>query len=466
MIPVILCGGSGTRLWPLSRDRFPKQFINLVGDNSLLQETVTRCSGIKEISDPILVCNEEHRFLVGEQLREMGCDSFTVLLEPASKNTAPAIAFAANYILKSEDAILLVLPSDHFFSDIKQFVKSVEEAINYSRDGSIVTLGVLPASPETGYGYILKGEQIDRRVYSVEKFIEKPDEHAAAEYFVSGEYFWNSGIFVFKASSYVDELKRNRPDIFEGVEASMVDLRRDHDFLRVDREIYSKLIGESIDYAIMESTEKAVVVSLESDWSDMGSWKALYEFAEKDDENNTVWGDVFLRDVKNSLVRAEGRMVAAFGLEGFAVVETSDAVMISPLSYAQNIKSAADELKILDREETERHQKVFRPWGYYENLEVGKLYKVKRISVKPNESLSLQLHHHRSEHWVVVRGVATVTLEQKVFLLQENQSCFIPANSKHRLQNLSQDTLEIIEVQTGVVLEEDDIVRFEDEYGR
>ena len=466
LIPIILCGGSGTRLWPLSRDTFPKQFINLNGPRSPLQETIKRCGLIKGISPPVLVCGEEHRFLVAEQLRSTGIDSFTVLLEPVAKNTAPALAYAANYILKKENANLLVLPSDHFIGNDDSFFEAVEKAISYSENQFLVTFGIEPVRAETAYGYIRKGKVKEDAVRLVEEFVEKPKKDIAQKYLDSGSYLWNSGIFVFQASSYLNELSRKRPDTNQKILDLMSTLEEERDFVRVNKASYETIDSESIDYAVMESAEAAIVISLDANWSDLGSWDAMHAASLNDPSNNSVSGDVFLKDTQNSLIRADSRLVVALGLDNLVVVETPDAVMVANMLEAQNIKTLVSELKQIGRAEASIHQKVYRPWGYYENLKEGPLYKVKRILVRSGESLSLQLHNHRSEHWVVVRGVARVTIDENVFELKENQSCFIPEKTRHRLQNKKQFDLEIIEVQTGFYLEEDDILRFDDEYGR
>ena len=466
LIPIILCGGSGTRLWPLSRDTFPKQFTNLRGSTSPLQETIKRCGLIKGISPPVLVCGEEHRFLVAEQLRSMGVDSYTVLLEPVAKNTAPALAYAANYILKQENANLLVLPSDHFIGNDDSFFEAVEKAISYSENQFLVTFGIEPVRAETAYGYIRKGKVKEDAVRLVEEFVEKPKKDIAQKYLDSGSYLWNSGIFVFQASSYLNELSRKRPDTNQKILDLMSTLEEERDFVRVNKASYETIDSESIDYAVMESAEAAIVISLDANWSDLGSWDAMHAASLNDPSNNSVSGDVFLKDTQNSLIRADSRLVVALGLDNLVVGETPDAVMVANMLEAQNIKTLVSELKQIGRAEASIHQKVYRPWGYYENLKEGPLYKVKRILVRSGESLSLQLHNHRSEHWVVVKGVARVTIEENVFELKENQSCFIPEKTRHRLQNKKQIDLEIIEVQTGSYLEEDDILRFDDEYGR
>ncbi len=466
LIPIILCGGSGTRLWPLSRDTFPKQFINLKGDTSPLQETIRRSALIEGISPPVLVCAEEHRFLVAEQLRSMGVDSFTLLLEPVAKNTAPALAYAASYILRGEDANLLVLPSDHFIESDDSFLQAVQKATTYSENQFLVTFGIDPVRAETAYGYMLKGKSKEDDVFMVEEFIEKPHKEIAQSYLESGNYLWNSGMFVFQASSYINEVHRNRPETFQKIFDSMSTLKEEKDFVRIGKALYDEIESESIDYAVMEGADNVLVVSLDANWSDLGSWDSMHAANLSDLSNNSIVGDVVVKDTQNSLIRAESRLVVALGLDDLVVVETPDAVMVTKLSESQNIKRLVSDLKKIGRIEGSIHQKGFRPWGYYENLKKGDLYKVKRILVRPRESLSLQLHRHRSEHWVVVRGVALVTLEENIFELKENQSCFIPEKTKHRLQNKKHFDLEIIEVQTGSYLEEDDIVRFDDDYGR
>ncbi len=466
VIPVILCGGAGTRLWPLSRELYPKQLLALVNDFSLLQNTVTRCAGHPDVTDPILVCNEEHRFLVAEQLREIHIQSSRIILEPEGRNTAPALALAAHEALKEgDDAILVVLPSDHVIKKENVFLEALTRAIHFANHSELVTFGVVPDRPETGYGYIRKGVAIED-AFRVDKFVEKPDKPTALEFFQSDHYYWNSGMFVFKASTYLDELARQKPEIAEAMVKATEKVASDLDFTRVDDEAFRASPSDSIDYAVMEHTRNAIVVPLDAEWSDIGSWDALWKISEKDEHNNTLVGDVVVNGVENSYVWAENRLVSVVGLSDVVVVETADAVMVASQDQAQDVKSVVNHLKQGDREERVFHRKVYRPWGYYEGVDAGPAFQVKRIAVNPGASLSLQLHHHRAEHWVVVTGVATVTVGDETFELTANQSCYIPAETRHRLQNLSESPLEIVEVQSGNYLGEDDIVRFEDNYGR
>ena len=465
VIPVILCGGAGTRLWPLSRELYPKQLLSLVNDFSLLQNTVTRCAGHPDIADPILVCNEEHRFLVAEQLREINIHAARIILEPEGRNTAPAVALAAHEALKEEDAILVVLPSDHVIQKEEVFLAALTRAIHFASQDELVTFGVVPDRPETGYGYIRKGAGIED-AFRVDKFVEKPDKARALEFFQSGLYYWNSGMFVFKASEYLAELGRQKPGIAQAMVKATSHVASDLDFTRVDEQAFRASPSDSIDYAVMEHTMNAVVVPLDAEWSDIGSWDALWKISEKDEHNNTLVGDVVVNGVENSYVWAENRLVSVVGLSDVVVVETADAVMVASQDQAQDVKSVVNYLKEDGREERTLHRKVYRPWGYYEGVDAGPAFQVKRISVNPGASLSLQLHHHRAEHWVVVNGVATVTIGEETFELSKNQSCYIPAETQHRLQNLTESELEIIEVQSGSYLGEDDIVRFDDNYGR
>ncbi len=465
VIPVILCGGAGTRLWPLSRELYPKQLLSLVNDYSLLQNTVTRCAGHSDVTDPILVCNEEHRFLVAEQLREISIQPSRIILEPEGRNTAPAVALAAHEAMKEEDAILVVLPSDHVIQKEQVFLDALTQAIEFASNDELVTFGVVPDRPETGYGYIRKGAP-EGSAFRVDKFVEKPDKPAALEFFQSERYFWNSGMFVFKASVYLEELGRQKPEIAQAMVRAVSEVTSDLDFTRVDEEAFRSSPSDSIDYAVMEHTMNAVVVPLDAEWSDIGSWDALWKISEKDEHNNTLVGDVVVNGVENSYVWAENRLVSVVGLNDVVVVETADAVMVASQDQVQDVKSVVNHLKEDGREERTFHRKVYRPWGYYEGVDAGPAFQVKRISVNPGASLSLQLHHHRAEHWVVVEGVATVTIGDETMELSKNQSCYIPAETQHRLQNLSEAELEIIEVQSGDYLGEDDIVRFEDNYGR
>lgn len=466
VIPVILCGGAGTRLWPLSRELYPKQLLALVDDYSLLQNTVTRCAGHPDVTAPMLVCNEEHRFLVAEQLREIEVEASRIILEPEGRNTAPAVALAAHEAMKTDDdAILVVLPSDHVIHKTTLFLEALTTAIDLAKDDALVTFGVVPDKPETGYGYIKKG-MATGAAFKVDKFVEKPDVATASDFLQSGLYCWNSGMFVFKASAYLKELAAQTPRIAEAMAKATANASADLDFTRVNAEAFKSSPSDSIDYAVMEHTADALVVPLDAGWSDIGSWDALWQISEKDEHNNTLVGDAVVHDVEGSLVWSESRLVSVVGLKDVIVVETADAVMVASQDQAQDVKSIVNHLKGSGRIERTFHQKVYRPWGCYEGLDAGPAFQVKRLGVNPGASLSLQLHHHRAEHWVVVSGVATVTVGEKVFDLNPNESCYIPLETLHRLQNLTEEPLEIIEVQSGSYLGEDDIVRFEDNYGR
>lgn len=466
VIPVILCGGAGTRLWPLSRELYPKQLLALVDDYSLLQNTITRCAGHPDVTAPMLVCNEEHRFLVAEQLREIEVEASRIILEPEGRNTAPAVALAAHEAMKTDDdAILVVLPSDHVIQKTALFLEALTTAIDLAKDDALVTFGVVPDKPETGYGYIKKG-MATGAAFKVDKFVEKPDVATATEFFQSGLYYWNSGMFVFKASAYLKELAAQTPRIAEAMAKATANASADLDFTRVNAEAFKSSPADSIDYAVMEHTADALVVPLDAGWSDIGSWDALWQISEKDEHNNTLVGDAVVHGVEGSLVWSESRLVSVVGLKDVIVVETADAVMVASQDQAQDVKSIVNHLKGSGRIERTFHQKVYRPWGYYEGLDAGPAFQVKRLGVNPGASLSLQLHHHRAEHWVVVNGIATVTVGEKVFDLNPNESCYIPLETRHRLQNLTEEPLEIIEVQSGSYLGEDDIVRFEDNYGR
>ena len=466
VIPVILCGGAGTRLWPLSRELYPKQLLALVDDYSLLQNTVTRCAGHPDVTAPMLVCNEEHRFLVAEQLREIEVEASRIILEPEGRNTAPAVALAAHEAMKTDDdAILVVLPSDHVIHKTTLFLEALTTAIDLAKDDALVTFGVVPDKPETGYGYIKKG-MATGAAFKVDKFVEKPDVATASDFLQSGLYCWNSGMFVFKASAYLKELAAQTPRIAEAMAKATANASADLDFTRVNAEAFKSSPSDSIDYAVMEHTADALVVPLDAGWSDIGSWDALWQISEKDEHNNTLVGDAVVHDVEGSLVWSESRLVSVVGLKDVIVVETADAVMVASQDQAQDVKSIVNHLKGSGRIERTFHRKVYRPWGFYEGLDAGPAFQVKRLGVNPGASLSLQLHHHRAEHWVVVSGVATVTVGEKVFDLNPNESCYIPLETLHRLQNLTEEPLEIIEVQSGSYLGEDDIVRFEDNYGR
>lgn len=467
IIPVVLCGGSGTRLWPLSREQYPKQLLSLLGENTLLQDTLLRCaSGQENFVPPMLICNEDHRFLVAEQARKIGVNDANIILEPCGRNTAPAVAIAANLALQQhDDAYLVVLPSDHVIADTQAFHASLADAITLANEGKLVSFGIEAVSPETGYGYLKRG-QAQGCGFTVDRFVEKPDLETATEYCASGDYFWNSGMFVFKAKRFLEELTCHRLDIAECVERACAVRCEDNDFQRIDAAIFETCPAESIDYAVMEKTNAAAMVSLRAGWSDIGSWSALWDVADKNAEGNVTRGDVLLHDTSGSYVHAEHRLVSAVGMEDVVIVETADAVVVAPKNRAQEVKNLVGQLKSNNREERLTHRKVYRPWGHYESIDAGPGFQVKRISVTPGAKLSLQKHYHRAEHWIVVSGTAEVTCGERVFQLTENQSTYIPLGEVHRLANPGSIPLEIIEVQSGSYLGEDDIVRYDDNYGR
>jgi len=463
----VLAGGVGSRLWPLSREFYPKQFIPLVDDQlSMLQSTMARLQGIEGLAEPILVCNEAHRFLVAEQLRQMGVDNGRIILEPEARNTAPAVTLAAYEALsKGEEAVLLVLAADHLIQEVDKFHAAVEVGKRCADMGQLVTFGVVPDKAETGYGYI-RCKQSSSEFHAVEEFVEKPDKATAQKYLDSGDYYWNSGMFMFRASTLLDELQQWAPDIQQACEAAFKTIHSDLDFYRVSADAFSKCRSESIDYAVMEQTSNAVVVPLQSDWNDVGAWSAIWDVSEKDEATNVVQGDVLLEGVSHSYVRAESRLVTALGVTDLVVVETADAVLVANKNRVQEIKKLVEKLKSQQRSELQNHTQVYRPWGSYESIVSQPRFQAKRIVVNPGSSLSLQLHHHRAEHWIVVKGCGQVTRGEEVFQLNEDQSTYIPIGTKHRLENPGVIPLEIIEVQTGSYLGEDDIVRFEDVYGR
>jgi mannose-1-phosphate guanylyltransferase len=466
IIPVVLAGGAGTRLWPLSRQLNPKQFLKLFGEKTMFQQTLLRLEGLNSAS-PIVVCSEEHRFLAAEQLRELEFKDASIILEPSPRNTAPAIALAALHSMKKdENPLLLVLPADHLIADPDSFRKAVLLALPEADKRRLVTFGIMPDRPETGYGYIRKGEQRGSNIWSVSSFTEKPDEDTARRYLEGGEYWWNGGMFLFHAGSYLEELRRHAPDIHNSCTKAMESASKDLDFLRVSKEAFETSSSLSIDYAVMEKTDIASVVPLDCGWNDVGSWDSLWEACEKNGDGNTIRGDVKAIEVKNSLLRAESRLLAAVGVEDLVVVETKDAVLVAHRDHVQKIRDLVEDIRSSGRHEHLNQREVFRPWGSYDSIEKGRRYQVKRITVKPGEKTSTQMHHHRAEHWVVVTGTAKVTIDGENFLLSENESTFIPVGKKHMLENPGKIPLELIEVQSGSYLGEDDIVRYEDRYGR
>ncbi len=464
--PVVLSGGSGTRLWPLSRKMFPKQFLGLHGDLTMLQETLERLDGL-DTDSPTVVCNEDHRFIVAEQLRQLGAPSPSIILEPEGRNTAPAIALAALHaVAEGEDALLLVLAADHVIEDVSAFHRAIERAVKAAGEGDLVTFGIVPDKPETGYGYIRKGELLGDQAYRVSRFVEKPDQATAEEYLKSGDFLWNSGMFLFSARRYLDELARYQPSMVEATRRAMVGAFRDLDFLRVDAGAFAESPSDSIDYAVMEKTDAAVVVPLDAGWNDIGSWSALWDINGKDEQGNSVQGDVLMVDAHNNLAMSESRLLAAVGVDDLIMVETKDAVLVAHKDKSQEVKQIVEQLKAAGRSEPDFHRVVYRPWGCFDSIEEGGRFKVKRISVKPGAKLSLQMHHHRAEHWVIVSGTARVQRGEETRILTENDSIYIHVGEKHSLENPGKLPLELIEVQTGSYLGEDDIVRFEDRYGR
>jgi mannose-1-phosphate guanylyltransferase len=465
LTPVIMAGGAGTRLWPLSRRMLPKQFLPLSGDRSMLQQTLLRL-GELERSPATVVCNTEHRFLVAEQLLELNEMDGSIILEPVGRNTAPAIAVAALHALRQDDdPLLLVLAADHVIADAAAFHSAIEKAEALVRNDHLVTFGIVPHSPETGYGYIQRGDAVDDG-FAVSRFVEKPDQATAESYLSGGDYYWNSGMFLFRAKRYLEELERYRPDILAACRTAEGKGRKDLDFFRLDDLSFSSCPAESIDYAVMEKTERTVVVPLDAGWNDIGSWSALWEIDQKDQKNNAMKGDVMLFDTTDSLVHAESRLVTTVGVDNLVVIETKDVVLVADKDRAQNVKEIVDNLRANGRLEDQFHRVVYRPWGCFDSIEEGDRFKVKRITVKPGARLSLQMHHHRAEHWIVVSGTAKVTKGENTLMLSENESTYIDVGETHALENPGVIPLEIIEVQTGSYLGEDDIVRFDDSYGR
>jgi len=469
IVPVILSGGSGTRLWPLSREHYPKQLLAIVSELTMLQETARRLdSSSAQHSRAVVVCNEEHRFLVAEQLREVGHIPQDILLEPFGRNTAAALTVAALSIVSREpDAVMLAMPADHVIRDLPVFHNAVQKGKSEALAGKLVTFGVVPLSAETGYGYIRKGPLLaSGDSYQVDRFVEKPDANTARTYLESGEYLWNSGIFMMTAAHWLEEIQHHRPDIAQACEAAWTDGKRDMDFFRIGKDAFGRCPSDSIDYAVMEKTDKAVVIPLAAGWSDIGAWSSLWEASPHDPNGNVVRGDVAMIDTHNTLVIAQHRFVGTVGLRDLIVVETADAVLVAHKDQAQEVKAIVNFLKEAKRTEHITHRKVYRPWGCYEGIDVGETFQVKRITVNPGAALSLQMHHKRAEHWIIVKGTAKVTRGEEVFILVANQSTYIPLGTKHRLENPDTTPLEMIEVQSGSYLGEDDIVRFEDRYNR
>ncbi len=467
--PVILSGGSGTRLWPLSRAAYPKQLMPLVSELSLLQETVQRVTDADRFAAPLLICNDEHRFMVAEQLRQIGVTPERIVLEPMARNTAPAAAAAALLLAADDpDALMLLLPSDHHIADTARFRAAVGDAARAAQGGALVTFGMKAERPETGYGYIRRGAAIASAAgcYHVDRFVEKPDLATAQSYLADGHYAWNSGMFLFKAAQLVAEMEHHAPAIVAAARQAVAKAARDLDFVRLDAEAFGAAPSISIDYAVMEKTGHAAVVPAEMGWTDVGSWSALWDIAPRDGDGNTLIGDVIAADSRNSYIRGDGRLVAVVGVEDLIVVDTADAVLVAPRARAQDVKAVVDRLKSTARSEQQHHRRVYRPWGSYEGVDAGERFQVKRLIVNPGGRLSLQKHAKRAEHWVVVRGIATVTRGNEEFDLGENQSTYIPVGTVHRLENRTGEPVHLIEVQSGSYLGEDDIVRLDDQYGR
>jgi mannose-1-phosphate guanylyltransferase/mannose-6-phosphate isomerase len=485
IIPVVLSGGAGTRLWPLSRELYPKQLLPLVGERTMLQDTVLRLSGLADLGASLVVCNDNHRFMVAEQLRQVEQAADSVILEPVGRNTAPAVAVAALRALEmgqemadGSEPILLVLPADHVIRNAAALCAAIDDGVDAVQGGALLTFGIVPTAPETGYGYIRRGERRMASggkpnlqspapdIFDVREFVEKPDLATAESYLASGDYYWNSGMFLFKASAYLDELGKQAPEMLTACREAWAGRVADLDFTRLDVEAFTACPADSIDYAVMEKTERAVVIPLAAGWSDVGSWAALWEVGESDEQGNVISGDVIDVNCNDSYIYSGSRLVAGIGLQNVVVVETADAVLVAAKDQVQKVKQVVDQLKKLERDEHLLHRRVNRPWGAYEGLDAGDGFLVKRITVNPGARLSLQRHKHRAEHWIVVRGIAEITRENVIQTLEANQSFYIPIGDKHRLSNPGNEILEIIEVQTGERLSEDDIERFEDEYGR
>lgn len=470
ILPIVMAGGTGSRLWPMSRELYPKQFLRLHGENSMLQETILRLDGLN-VCEPLVICNEQHRFLVAEQLRQINQLSRNIILEPVGRNTAPAIALAAlNATSTGDDPLLLVLAADHVIENRNAFHAAVENAIPFADEGKLVTFGIVATTPETGYGYIHRGNRVEQENHSafeVHRFVEKPDYITAEQYLKSEEYYWNSGMFLFRAKRYLEELAKFRPDILEACQQAIAHIRSDilQDFIRVDKGAFLACPDESIDYAVMEKTTDAVVVALDAGWNDVGSWSALWEVNNKDKKGNVLTGDVFIHNTSNCYVNTDDKLVAAIGVKDLVIVSTKDAVLVIEKSQVQDVKRIVEFLKRNQRREYRHHRESYSPWGHNDKVVRAPRYHINRITVKPGGQFSLQMHHHRAEHWIVLSGTAQVTLGDKTFLLTENQSTFIPIGVVHMLENPGKIPLELLEIQAGSYLGDDDIIRFKDHYG-
>ncbi|MTC55621.1 MULTISPECIES: mannose-1-phosphate guanylyltransferase/mannose-6-phosphate isomerase [Providencia] len=464
LLPVIMAGGSGSRLWPLSRSLYPKQFISLTSKKTMLQETIARLKNI-EHQPPLLICNEEHRFIVAEQLRQENFKHSGIILEPVGRNTGPAIALAAIKSMQNgDDPLLLVLAADHVIQDHASFTKSIEKAIAPAEQGALITFGIVPTAPETGYGYIKKGNLVNESAFQVERFVEKPDLNTAEQYIASNEYLWNSGMFLFKASCYVNELKKHAPEILSSCELALQNSLSDLDFTRINAEIFEACPEDSIDYAVMEKADNVLVVPMDAGWSDVGSFSSLWEVSPKDQQSNVIIGDVLTENTRNSYVYSQSKLVSTVGVDNLVIIETKDAVLVANKDNVQDVKSIVNQLKQAGRSECEQHREAYRPWGTHDEIAQGERFHVKHLKVKPGEKTALQMHYHRAEHWVVVQGTAKVTNGDKSYILSENESTYIPIGSPHRIENPGKIDLHLIEVRSGNYLEEDDIVRIK-EYG-
>jgi mannose-1-phosphate guanylyltransferase/mannose-6-phosphate isomerase len=467
IVPVILSGGSGTRLWPLSRKQYPKQYLPLVGDNTMLQETILRLKGLDNLADPIVVCNADHRFLVAEQCQKIDIQNPTILLEPVGRNTVPAIAAAALQSLRdSGDSTLLVLSADHVIQDVDAFHEAINIASQQVQSGKLVTFGIVPTDANTGYGYIKSSKESSNGAHKVEEFVEKPDLKTAEVYLEQGSYLWNSGIFMFQAHTFIDELTTHSPNIVTSVNNAVNHAVQDLDFIRLEKQAFESSPSDSIDCALMEKSDNVVVVPLDAQWNDIGAWPALYDIGTKNSQGNVIKGDVITQGVTNTYINADHHMVAAIGVDNLIIIDTPDATFIATQDKAQEVKSIVESLQVSGRCEGSAHRKVYRPWGWYDSIESGEYFQVKRLHVKPGAKLSLQMHHKRAEHWIVVSGTATATNGEEILTLVAGDSTYIPIGKMHSLENKDNEPLEIIEVQSGIYLGEDDIVRFEDIYGR
>ncbi|WP_370559468.1 mannose-1-phosphate guanylyltransferase/mannose-6-phosphate isomerase [Edwardsiella tarda] len=469
LLPVIMAGGTGSRLWPMSRELYPKQFLRLYGQRSMLQETVLRLDDV-DAREPVVICNQEHRFLVAEQLRQINKLSYNIILEPVGRNTAPAIALAAlSAIENDDDPILLVLAADHIINNKSAFHQVIKSAFKFAMQGRLVTFGIVPTGAETGYGYIHRGQEEflgENIAYQVSRFVEKPNKETAESYLASGEYYWNSGMFMFRAKKYLEELEKFRPDILESCKAAIRGCKDSDEFIKIDRDLFITCPDESVDYAVMEKTTDAVVVGLDADWSDVGSWSALWEVSPKDKKGNVLTGDTFMHNANNCYINTDEKLVAAIGVDNLVIINTKDAVLVVDKGQVQDVKKVVEYLKANHSSKYKRHREIYRPWGRCDVVVQTERFNVNRITVKPGAAFSMQMHHHRTEHWVVLSGTGEVTIKDQKFLLTENQSTFIPIGAQHRLENPGKIPLELLEIQSGSYLGDDDIIRIKDQYGR